>query len=133
MSPLFWLIYPLTGALAGLLAGLFGLGGGLVMVPALLWIFDLQGFAPAHLMHLAVGTSLAAIVFTGTASAQAHLRRGAVDMRLAGWLTLGILLGAALGSVLAGRLEGRPCAPCSAAFSSWWQPSWHWNCGPGQR
>ncbi|BAZ92862.1 putative permease [Thiohalobacter thiocyanaticus] len=106
MSPLFWLIYPLTGALAGLLAGLFGLGGGLVMVPALLWIFDLQGFAPAHLMHLAVGTSLAAIVFTGTASAQAHLRRGAVDMRLAGWLTLGILLGAALGSVLAGRLEG---------------------------
>ncbi|WP_241546818.1 sulfite exporter TauE/SafE family protein [Thiohalobacter thiocyanaticus] len=106
MSLLFWLAYPLTGALAGLLAGLFGIGGGLVMVPALLWIFALQGFPSVHLMHLAVGTSLAAIVFTGAVSAQAHLRRGAVDWRLAGWLTVGVLAGAALGTTLADRLDG---------------------------
>jgi uncharacterized membrane protein YfcA len=106
LSLLAWLAYPLTGALAGVLAGLFGIGGGLVMVPALLSIFALQGFPAQHSMHLAVGTSLAAIVFTGAASAQAHLRRGAVDAHLAGWLTLGILLGAALGTGLADRLDG---------------------------
>ena len=101
-----WLAYPLTGALAGVLAGLFGIGGGLVMVPALLWLFALQGFPSQHLMHLAVGTSLAAIVFTGSTSALAHLRRDAVDARLAGWLVPAILIGAALGSLLADRLDG---------------------------
>lgn len=103
MNPI-WLLYPLIGVVAGLLAGLFGIGGGLVIVPALLWVYGLQGFAAEHLMHLAIGTSLATIVLTGASSVQAHYRRGAVDLYLVRWLVLGILVGAVAGSWLADRL-----------------------------
>lgn len=100
-----WLVYPLIGAVAGVLAGLFGIGGGLVIVPALLSVFALQGFASAHLMHLAIGTSLATIVLTGVSSMLAHHRRGAVDWQTARGLMAGIVLGATLGSWLADRLD----------------------------
>lgn len=96
------LIYPLVGALAGVLAGLFGVGGGLVIVPVLLWAFNSQDFANA--MHLAVGTSLATIVVTGLSSVWAHHKRGAVDWGVVRLLTPGLIVGGLLGAAVADQL-----------------------------
>nr|MCU0936408.1 TSUP family transporter [Gammaproteobacteria bacterium] len=67
--------YLLVGAVAGVLAGLLGVGGGLVIVPALAWVFHEAGFPSAAVMHLAVGTSLATIVATALSSVRAHHAR----------------------------------------------------------
>lgn len=89
------LLYLVLGSAAGVLAGLFGVGGGLIIVPVLVLSFTAQGLATEILTHLAVGTSLATIIFT---SMLEHHRKGAVRWPLFRWLTLGILLGAALGA-----------------------------------
>ena len=96
-----WLIYLATGAFAGLLAGLLGVGGGLIIVPVLALSFAAQGMADEVLMHLAVGTSLATIIFTSLSSVYAHHRRGAVDWQAFRAMTPGIVLGALLGAVIA--------------------------------
>jgi len=95
------LAYVLTGALAGMLAGLLGIGGGLVIVPALAVLFSSQGFAAGNLMHFAVGTSLATIVATSVSSMLAHQRRGSVHWRAVRDLLPGILLGGLGGAWLA--------------------------------
>ncbi len=97
--------YALTGVAAGLLAGLMGVGGGLVMVPALLFLFHWQGLETVHLAQLAVGTSLATIVPISLASLLAHRRRGAVDWPLVLWLTPGLMVGAWGGAWLASRMS----------------------------
>lgn len=99
-------LYMLLGAAAGVLAGLFGVGGGLIIVPVLVFSFSAQGFAPEILTHLAVGTSLATIVFTSINSIREHHRRGAVQWDLFRWLTPGILGGAAVGGVTAALIQG---------------------------
>lgn len=99
--PLEWLAYAGVGAVAGLLAGLFGVGGGLVIVPVLSAVFLARGVAPEAVVHLAVGTSLATIVFTAISSTRAHHRRGAVDWPAAITLAPGIMLGALLGALVA--------------------------------
>jgi uncharacterized membrane protein YfcA len=93
-----------TGLAAGFLAGLMGVGGGVVIVPALVWVFASEGFAPHALMHLAIGTSLMTIVATASAAAAAHHRRGAVRGRVLAGLAPGLLLGAALGGQLARQI-----------------------------
>lgn len=95
------LVYLLVGAIAGLLAGLLGVGGGLVIVPALVWLFTLGGFPADYLMQLAVGSSLATIVFTSLASVYAHHGRGSVRWDLWRAMLPGILLGALAGAFLA--------------------------------
>ena len=97
--------YLAVGVVAGVLAGLLGVGGGLVVVPALLWLFRAQGFDAELLVHVAVGTSLATIVATGASSAWAHHRRGAVDWRLFTGLAWGLVPGAVLGGLIAVRLS----------------------------
>lgn len=99
------LTYLLTGAVAGLAAGLLGIGGGLVVVPALALLFREQAFADATLMHYAVGTSLATIVPTSIASLLAHHRRGSVHWAAVRGLTPGILAGALAGAWLARQLS----------------------------
>jgi len=99
------LAYLLIGALAGLMAGLLGIGGGLVIVPALALLFTGQEFATATLMHYAVGTSLATIVPTSIASLLAHQRRGSVHWSAVRGLTPGILAGALAGAWLAGQVS----------------------------
>ncbi|MFG6177164.1 sulfite exporter TauE/SafE family protein [Halomonas sp. THAF12] len=98
--------YLLLGSLAGTLAGLFGIGGGLIIVPALVFAFDLQGVAPEVIMHLAVGTSLSTIVVTGASSAWAHYRRGSVHRAWFLALLPGLVLGAVAGVFVAGSLSG---------------------------
>jgi uncharacterized membrane protein YfcA len=97
--------YLITGVASGVLAGLFGVGGGVVVVPALIFIFGGIGLAPDWIPHLAVGTSLAAIVATGAASAYAHHRRRAVRWDLVRSLAPGIVIGAWAGAALAGVLS----------------------------
>ena len=97
-----WLLaYLALGAITGFLAGLFGVGGGLVLVPVLLLLFDDQHFPQNHLMHLALGTSMATIVFTSLSSMRKHHQHGAVNWRVVRNITPGILLGAGIGALSA--------------------------------
>ncbi len=97
-------VFVLLGAFAGVLAGLLGVGGGLVIVPILAWVFAAGDMPAASVMHIAIGTSLATIVFTSLSSIRAHHRRGAVRWDLFRVLVPGILLGALLGAFLADLL-----------------------------
>ena len=104
--PIEWLLYPLLGIVAGLLAGLLGVGGGLVLVAALALLLPSQGVAPDTAMHAALATSLASVVVTGFASAYAHHRRGGVLWLSVAWLMPGLLLGGLLGSFIAKGING---------------------------
>jgi len=89
-----------AGLVAGFAAGLFGIGGGFVVVPALFVVLPLLGCDKAHLAHAAIGTSLATIVVTSIRSVQAHARRDAVDFDVlkswAPWMVLGVGCGVLL-------------------------------------
>jgi uncharacterized protein len=99
------LIYLGLGAVAGILAGLLGVGGGLIIVPMVVFTLTWQAVPSQHLMHLALGTSLASIIFTSVSSFWAHHRRGAVHWLVVKRIVLGILLGTFLGSCLASLLS----------------------------
>lgn len=99
------MMYAAVGAVAGLLAGLLGIGGGLVIVPMLVFCFSLQQISPEITMHLALGTSMASIIFTAVSSFWAHHRRGAVHWQLVRRIVLGIFVGTFLGSCLAARMS----------------------------
>jgi uncharacterized membrane protein YfcA len=99
-------LYLLLGAIAGIVAGLFGIGGGLLIVPVLIFSFQLQGMAPEVLTHMAVATSLATIVVTSISSVRAHHQHGAVRWELFQPLAVGILAGAVLGVNTAVLLSG---------------------------
>jgi uncharacterized membrane protein YfcA len=86
---------------AGLMAGLLGVGGGIVLVPVLFWALTFTAFPPQIAMHMAIATSLASIIFTSVASARAHDRRGAVDRSLLRLWGPGIVLGALTGGLSA--------------------------------
>jgi uncharacterized membrane protein YfcA len=101
-----FLLYLALGACAGVLAGLFGVGGGIIIVPVLVFSFTLQGFDASVLTHLAVGTSLATIVFTSIQSVRAHHRVGAVQWHMFTWMTVGILIGAGFGALTASYIAG---------------------------
>lgn len=100
------LIYLLLGSAAGLLAGLLGVGGGIVLVPGLLLVFAVQGIDSPATVHTAIATSLACIVFTALSATRAHHKRGAVDWAIVLRMTPGLMLGAGLGSLLADALSG---------------------------
>lgn len=101
-----FLLYMLLGAAAGVLAGLFGVGGGIIIVPVLVFSFTAQGIGPSVLTHLAVGTSLATIIFTSINSVLEHQRKGAVLWPVFTWMTLGTLLGAGFGALTAAAVQG---------------------------
>ncbi|WP_148717270.1 sulfite exporter TauE/SafE family protein [Chitinolyticbacter meiyuanensis] len=96
-----------VGVVAGFLAGLLGVGGGLVIVPALLAVFHLLDMPGAHAQHLALGTSLATIVVTSISSLRAHHARGAVRWPLWRAIAPGIVIGTFAGAQLAGLVSGR--------------------------
>ena len=91
----------LLGILAGIAAGLFGIGGGALIVPVLVWLFQAQSFNPEHIMLLAVATSLATAIFTSLASVRMHHKLGNIDWRRVLHLAPSMLLGASGGAVLA--------------------------------
>lgn len=107
------------GAGAGFLAGLLGIGGGMVMVPFLVMIFDRGGFAPERVVQMALATSLTTILFTSLSSVRAHHRRGGVQWPLVRALVPGIILGSLLGARLVGYMPGRLLAGIFGVFISW--------------
>lgn len=106
--PEFLLAYLLLGLVAGFVAGLLGVGGGLIIVPILIWMFDAQGVASGIQPHLALGTSLASILFTSISSVRAHHLHGAVDWRVVRRIAPGIVAGTLLGAWLASFIPARP-------------------------
>jgi uncharacterized membrane protein YfcA len=90
-----------AGGITGVLAGLFGLGGGAITVPLLFEVFRILGVSPAVAMPLAVGTSLAIIIPTSLQSARGHYARGAVDMAVVRAWALPVLIGVTAGASVA--------------------------------
>jgi uncharacterized membrane protein YfcA len=99
------LLYLVTGVCAGLLSGLLGVGGGLIIVPLLTLMFTRLQFPDAHIMHLALGTSLATIIATSISSARSHHRHGNVNWQAVRRIAPGILIGALLGAGMAAQLH----------------------------
>ena len=109
-----WLILAVamlaTGCVAGVLAGLFGIGGGIVIVPILEATLGYLGVDPAIRMHVAVATSLATIIPTSISSARSHHTRNAVDIDIVKRWAIWVLLGSIGGAVLASRLHSNSLA-----------------------
>jgi len=108
------LAYLALGAVAGFLAGLFGIGGGIVMVPAYFYLFRHEGIAPGLTMHMAIATSLAAAAFTAATSTLAHHRRQGVVWPAVQGLAPGIVAGALAAGLVAQYL---PDGALRAAFA----------------
>ena len=106
-----------TGCVAGVLAGLFGIGGGIVIVPVLEGALGILGVDPAIRMHVAVATSLATIIPTSISSARAHHRRGAVDFEIVKRWAIFVLLGALLGAWVAAQVHSRVLAIIFASLA----------------
>jgi uncharacterized protein len=109
-------MFPLLGIVAGILAGLLGIGGGLVLVAALAWLLPLHGVPPEAAMHAALASSLASIVLTALSSAYAHHRRRAVLWPTVRWMLPGLLVGGWLGSLVAVMLDGEVLRWCVAGY-----------------
>ena len=102
-----WLGYLCLGAVVGFFAGLLGIGGGLIMVPVLSFFFSAQNFPPDRIMHLALGTSMAAIIFTSISSLRVHHIKGAVNWHIVKFVTPGVIFGTFCGVTLANSLSSR--------------------------
>ncbi len=109
-------VFLALGALAGTLAGLLGIGGGIILVPGLAAVLVDAGVPPQRLMQVAVGTSLATIIATALASIRAHHRRGAVRWPLVAELTPGVVVGALGGTLVADGLATRVLAIIFGVF-----------------
>lgn len=120
-----------TGVAAGFIAGLLGVGGGIVIVPVLFLAFTALGITEEVRMHVAVGTSLSTIVFTSFASFRAHSRKGAVDFELLRSWAPGIFAGVVIGTLLASVFSGTTLtgifgtiALIVAAYMAFSKPDW---------
>lgn len=99
-------LYLFLGVIAGVISGLFGIGGGVIIVPILIFTFSSQLFATEILTHMAIGTSLATIVITSISSIFAHHKRGLVVWPIVLWFSPGICFGAILGAIFAVSITG---------------------------
>jgi len=111
-SPLLLLLFASLGGMAGFLAGLLGIGGGVILVPLFLKIFPLIGFPEATLVHTALGTSLAIILPTAISSSLGHRKHGNVDWHMVMWLASGSVSGALVGAWAASLLSGAALKGC---------------------
>jgi uncharacterized protein len=100
-----WWAYLALGAFVGFFSGLLGIGGGSATVPVLAFVFAAKGFPQSHVVHLALGTGIAAILFSAAASVRSHHLRNAVNWHVLRMMTPGILGGTFAGALLAGRLD----------------------------
>ncbi|MEK5751716.1 sulfite exporter TauE/SafE family protein [Acinetobacter variabilis] len=113
------IIYLLIGAIAGFAAGLFGVGGGLIIVPILYIVFTQLQYNPSVIMHMAVGTSLATIIVTSISSVMAHHQRGAVLWDVVRNLAPGLVIGSFLGAGIADYLSGQGLQLLIGFFAVW--------------
>lgn len=103
-------IYVAAGAFVGVLAGLLGIGGGMTLVPVLAALFTAQHFAPDHIVHLALGTAMASIIFTSASSVREHWRLGGVDIAIVRRMAPGMVTGSLLSTLAAGWIAQRHLA-----------------------
>lgn len=115
-----WLAaYLALGAFVGFFAGLLGVGGGAIMVPMLTTLFAAQGFPREHMVHLALGTSMAGIVITSISSLRAHHAHGAVRWDIVRGIAPGVLAGTFAGTFVASRAPTQPLAIFFACFTAY--------------
>jgi len=110
------IILLITGGIAGILAGLLGIGGGILIVPVLVFIFRYQGVASEIIMHMAIGTSLATIVVTSLSSIREHQAHGAIIWSIVKLITPSIILGAFFGAAVADALPSNALRLIFAPF-----------------
>lgn len=113
------IIYLAIGAIAGFTAGLFGVGGGLIIVPILFIVFSQMNYDPSVLMHMAVGTSLATIIVTSMSSVAAHHKKGAVLWSVFRNLAPGLVIGSFLGAGIADYMSGQGLQLLIGFFAVW--------------
>lgn len=113
------IIYLLIGAIAGFAAGLFGVGGGLIIVPILYIVFTQMNYDPNVIMHIAVGTSLATIIVTSISSVMAHHKKGAVLWSVFRNLVPGLVAGSFLGAGIADLMSGQHLQLVIGVFAVW--------------
>ncbi len=116
INVILFILYCLIGIFAGLIGGLLGLGGGIIIVPALYFLFVWQGFSLDNVMHIAVATSLTTIIFTSISSSYAHHKRGAVLWPQVALLVPGIIIGAVIGAHIADALPSEAMRVGFGAF-----------------
>jgi len=102
-----WILYLLMGLFVGFFAGLLGIGGGLMLVTLMAYLFTLQGFPQDRLLHLALGTSITSIVFTSISGLWAHQKHGAVRWDILRTAAPGLVVGTLLGTVVADQLKSK--------------------------
>ena len=112
LTPQIIVLTLIMGSFAGFLAGLLGIGGGVILVPLFLWLFPLAGFPPDLIVHTAFGTSLAIILPTAVSSTLGHRKRGNVDWHMVAFLAIGGILGSLLGSSIASIIPGATLKIC---------------------
>jgi uncharacterized protein len=116
MDPALAVTFVLLGCLVGFLAGLLGIGGGMTMVPILTIIFTREHFPPEHVVHMAVATSTATIIFTSISSAREHHRHGAVLWSVVAGLAPGIIVGSLVGPQIVGGMSTTALAAFFGVF-----------------
>ena len=109
-------VFVLSGVAAGFFAGLFGIGGGLIMVPVLVYAFKTTGIASEHIVAVALGTSMAAIVFSAAQSAYGHFRRGSTSIEMIRSVVPWVIVGVAFGSAVASKTPEIPLLVFVACF-----------------
>ena len=109
-------IYLFFGTIAGVFAGLLGVGGGTILVPILDFTLDMQKVSPAFAHHMALGTSMASIMFTSLSSARSHNKRGTVRWDVVKIMTPGLLAGTFLGSFVVSEIPTKPLKIIFATF-----------------
>jgi uncharacterized protein len=115
--PVTWMLaYVATGAFVGFLVGLLGIGGGMTLVPVLAAMFSAQQFAPEHTVHLALGTGMASVMFTSSASVRTHHRLGGVNWSLVRRMGPGMVAGTVLATTISGWVPQRALALAFAAI-----------------
>jgi uncharacterized membrane protein YfcA len=105
MDPALIAAFLTLGAVVGFLAGLLGIGGGMTMVPLLTFIFIREGLPPEHVVHIAIATATATILFTSTASVRVHQRHRAILWPVVLGLAPGLLVGSLLGPLIVGTMS----------------------------
>jgi uncharacterized membrane protein YfcA len=111
-----WIVYLLMGLFIGFFAGMLGIGGGLILVTLMVFLFSLQGFPADRIVHIALGTSLTSIVFTSISSLRGHHRHGAVRWDILKMATPGLVAGTLLGTFVADGMASKYLAVFFVAF-----------------
>src|SRR5262245_6681468 len=124
------LVYVAIGAFIGFFAGMLGMGGGGIQVPLTTMAFAAQGFPREHMLHVALGTAMATVIFTAISSLRAHHRAGKVNWDVLRRLIPGIVIGTGLGTLLARHIPTFPLAVIFVVFVLYMASSMLFNWKP---